>query len=161
MILLLLGTQKFKFNRLVKYMDDLIAQNKITEEVYGQIGYCSYIPKNFKYSRFFSPEEYSHYIDKSSTVVTHAGVGSILSSLKGGKKTIVVPRSERGEHVDNHQVQIAQKYAELGYVLTANTIDQLEAALNDTQFVSKYKPQTSCKDKICASIIDFIEKGEK
>ena len=45
----------------------------------------------------------------ADVVVAHAGIGSALASLEAGRAPLLVPRREsRGEHVDDHQVQIAK-----------------------------------------------------
>jgi len=51
----------------------------------------------------------------ADVVVTHAGVGSVIDLLDLGVTPIVVPRrARRGEHVDDHQQQIADHLRELG-----------------------------------------------
>ena len=59
MIFIILGSQKFQFNRLVKEVDKLIENGYITEEVYAQIGYSDYEPKNFKFKRFMDRDEFN------------------------------------------------------------------------------------------------------
>ena len=49
MIFVTLGSQKFQFNRLLIEIDKLVDEGKITEEVFAQIGYSDYKPKNYKY----------------------------------------------------------------------------------------------------------------
>ena len=51
MIFITLGSQKFQFNRLLEEVDKLIEQGIITEEVFAQIGYSDYKPKNYKYNK--------------------------------------------------------------------------------------------------------------
>ncbi|TQN37949.1 UDP-N-acetylglucosamine:LPS N-acetylglucosamine transferase [Blastococcus colisei] len=49
-------------------------------------------------------------IATSDAVVAHAGIGSALGSLNAGRRPVLVPRrSSRGEHVDDHQLQIAKE----------------------------------------------------
>jgi len=44
----------------------------------------------------------------SDVVITHAGVGLSLLALSSGRCPVLVPRrAERGEHVDNHQCEVA------------------------------------------------------
>ena len=52
MIFITLGSQKFQFNRLLKAIDKLIADGKITDEVFAQIGYSDYIPVHFQYKGY-------------------------------------------------------------------------------------------------------------
>lgn len=71
-----------------------------------------------------SAEEFRRYATESDIVITHAGVGTILNLLDWGVFPVVVPRRrERGEHVDNHQLQIA---ALLGSLDIATVTDSNE-----------------------------------
>jgi UDP-N-acetylglucosamine transferase subunit ALG13 len=48
-------------------------------------------------------------------VITHAGVGSVIGLIESGIFPVVVPRRARhGEHVDDHQEEIAELVANLG-----------------------------------------------
>ena len=68
MIFITLGSQKFQFNRLLKAIDKLIADGKITDEVFAQIGYSDYIPVHFQYKTFLDREEFAEYEEKGYTV---------------------------------------------------------------------------------------------
>lgn len=47
---------------------------------------------------------------QADVVVAHAGIGSALGALNAGRCPVLVPRrARRGEHVDDHQVQIARE----------------------------------------------------
>lgn len=51
-------------------------------------------------------------------VISHAGVGTLMRLFELGISPIVVARSSsRGEHVDDHQVQVANALSETGLVL--------------------------------------------
>ena len=54
MIFVALGSQKFQFNRLLKAVDEL----QTDEEIFAQIGYSDYKPRNYKYKEFLDREEY-------------------------------------------------------------------------------------------------------
>jgi UDP-N-acetylglucosamine transferase subunit ALG13 len=61
---------------------------------------------------------------EADAVVTHAGVGSILGLLEAGVHPVVVPRrSARGEHVDDHQLQISGLVADLGVATVADSAE--------------------------------------
>ena len=52
---------------------------------------------------------------EAAVVVAHAGVGTALAALEVGKTPVLVPRRlAQGEHVDDHQTQIAQELARRG-----------------------------------------------
>ncbi|WP_080485170.1 PssE/Cps14G family polysaccharide biosynthesis glycosyltransferase, partial [Oenococcus oeni] len=106
---LILGTQKFQINRLIKSIDSLVASNEISENVFAQIGNSDYLPVNFPYKKFLNYQDFISKISESNIVITHGGVGSIMDSLKMHKKVIAIPRLKKfGEHVDNHQIEIIQ-----------------------------------------------------
>ena len=111
MIFVTLGTQKFQFNRLLRMMDDLIENKKIHERVFAQIGNSDYLPQYYEYCNFLSNNDYEEYIKNCDILVSHSGVGTIMTGLRYRRKIIVVPRlSKYGEHIDDHQTQIAQSF---------------------------------------------------
>jgi UDP-N-acetylglucosamine transferase subunit ALG13 len=72
MIFIILGTQKFQLNRLLKQMDDYIENGLIDEEVIAQVGNSDYQPKNYKYYSFFDKKDFDECIQKSSVIITHS-----------------------------------------------------------------------------------------
>ena len=104
MILVLLGTQDKSFHRLLKQIDEAILDRIINEEVIVQAGYTKYSSDNMKIFDFVSKKDLDKYVDNSSFIITHAGVGSILDGIRKGKKMLVVPRlKEYKEHTNDHQ----------------------------------------------------------
>jgi hypothetical protein len=79
-----------------------------------------------------SPKEMSGAIARSRYVVCHAGSGIISSVLRVGRKPLVLARRRANkEHVDDHQMQIVEKLAEMGLVVPIEeeiTADDLSAA---------------------------------
>lgn len=161
MIFVSLGTQKFQLNRLLKELDDLIENNLIKEEVFAQIGYSTYIPKNYPWTKFLSQSEFEEKINMCSVFISHGGVGAITSGLKLNKIIIIYPRKvEFDEHVDDHQLEISYKYKELGYCLCVDEKDSLLDCLNNRKnFVSTYK-DNRC-DGIENSIIHYLKNEFK
>ena len=79
-------------------------------------------------------------------VVSHAGIGSALSALESGRRPVLVPRERSfGEHVDDHQFQIAE---DLGarHLAVARRVDELhvedlyEAAASRVREVERPSP---------------------
>lgn len=126
MIFVILGTQKFQLNRLIKQIDKYIEEGLIDEEVIAQIGNSDYEPKYYSYHRFLDKSEFEDLIRKARVVITHSGVGSIITALNTRKPIIVFPRLEKfKEHVDDHQLGIAKAFAKNGYVLCCEENDDL------------------------------------
>jgi UDP-N-acetylglucosamine transferase subunit ALG13 len=77
-------------------------------------------------------DEVVAYIRKARAVVMHAGVGSVMISLANGKRPIVMARrQEFGEHVDDHQLELARRMDATGLATFVDDQDALGAALAD------------------------------
>ena len=58
-IFITLGSQIFQFNRLLKAVDELCEKKIIkSQNVFAQIGYSDYIPKNYKYENFLDRDKF-------------------------------------------------------------------------------------------------------
>ena len=130
MIFVTLGSQKFQFDRLLKKLDDIVKNGNIKDEIFAQIGYSDYKPKNYRYKEFMDREEFKQMMAKSNIVVAHGGTGAIITAVKQGKKVIAVPRlAKYGEHVDDHQQQIVSEFESSGIISAVYDIDNLEEEL--------------------------------
>ena len=160
MILVLLGTQNNSFHRLLEKIDELIEKNVIDEKVIVQSGYTKYDSKNMRLFDLIPQEELERYQEQADLIITHGGVGSIISSIKKDKKVIAVPRLQKyQEHVNDHQKQIVELFNKKGYIIGINEVEELEDAIIKMQdFVPvKYK-ETEYGDKNILKIIkDFID----
>lgn len=58
-------------------------------------------------------ESIEHEICNADLVIGHAGAGTCLQTLKAGKKLVVVVNDEL---MDNHQMELADKLSEEGYI---------------------------------------------
>lgn len=80
-------------------------------------------------------------ISEADVVISHAGVGSALTALSCGKRPILVPReAAKGEHVDDHQRQIAQELGERGLALVRTPDELCAADLDEAGRVSIVAP---------------------
>lgn len=158
MIFVAVGTQKFQLNRLLKTMDDLIERGAITEEVFAQIGQSDYKPKNYKYEEFLNKEDFEKAISECSILVTHSGVGTIISGLNKEKPIVVFPRlAKYGEHVDDHQLEIAQSFHELNYVMICNDFDDLEKIIKKSK-KQKFEKYESARNIMVSCIRNFLKE---
>lgn len=127
MIFVTVGSQKFQMDRLLRALEQLICAGVLKEEIIAQTGYCTYLPSNMKCTPFFDKTEMEEHLRSCSLLICHAGAGSIISGSQNGKKIIVVPRRKQyGEHVDDHQLELAQAFSQGGHVLVAEDTDRLE-----------------------------------
>lgn len=158
MIFITLGSQKFQFNRILKEVDRLIEQGKLNEEVFAQIGYSDYEPKNYGYKKFLDRDEYNYIMNKCDKVITHGGTGAIIRAIKEEKYVLAIPRlKEFGEHVDDHQIEIVSQFEKLGFINSIDSIDKLENNIYKFNLfkIKKYISNTDC---IINSIDTFIRE---
>ena len=156
MIFVALGTQKFQMNRLLEALDQLKQQKVIQEEIYAQTGCSTYQPLTYSGSSFLNGNDFLQKIWESEIVITHSGVGTIMKALNADKKVIVVPRlSEYGEHVDNHQVQIAEAFSSMNLIFMCMNLKELPELLKKirTHHFNKY---LSGNDRIVNEINHYL-----
>lgn len=146
MILILLGTQNNSFHRLLEQIEELIKNKKINDEVIVQAGYTKFRSNYMKVFNFISTENLHELQKKADIIITHGGVGSIVSSLKMDKKVIAVPRLHKyGEHVNDHQKEIVDMFGKNNYIISCENLEELEESLKKIkEFIPvKYECGTS------------------
>lgn len=67
-------------------MDELINKGIINEKVIVQSGYTNYESKNMRVFDLIPQEELERYQEQADLIITHGGVGSIVSSIKKERK---------------------------------------------------------------------------
>ncbi|MEU1602822.1 glycosyltransferase [Micromonospora matsumotoense] len=134
-IVVTLGTQdRFGFPRLLQRLVDVVPPEA---EVLWQVG-STRIPRMPAGARRQVPHaEMQQAMREADVIVTHAGVGSALAAMRAGRRAVYVPRRARhGEHVDDHQVEMARELDRRGLVLAreadAVTADDLARAASWT-----------------------------
>jgi UDP-N-acetylglucosamine--N-acetylmuramyl-(pentapeptide) pyrophosphoryl-undecaprenol N-acetylglucosamine transferase len=102
------GSNRYPFDRLIRRLDAVLPRSwPITWQISG--GDAAYRPTRGRVERFLAFSEMQQLFRTCDIVICHAGVGSTMSALEHGQRPIVVPRSARhGEHVDDHQHDLAQ-----------------------------------------------------
>ena len=121
MVFVTVGSQKFPFDRLLRAVDECVANDSIREEIFAQTGVCDYVPENYAHKPFLDREEFSRRMDAARVVVTHGGTGAIVGALKKGKRVVAMARLACfGEHVDDHQVQLLEAFEQAGLIFTCD-----------------------------------------
>ena len=92
MIFVTLGTQDKDFSRLLKAIDREIEKGVIKEKVIVQAGHTKYESKNMEIFDLIPTDEFNEIIEKCDLLITHGGVGNILSAIKRGKPVIAAAR---------------------------------------------------------------------
>lgn len=158
MIFITLGSQKFQFNRLLKYIDELLEEQIFQNvKVYAQVGYSTYLPKNFEYKDFLSRDEFQKLINDSEILITHGGTGAIVTGLKLGRKVFAMPRLRNfDEHVDNHQIEIVDIFYKNGYIEKFSNKEELKELLKKHDSIKNNKIFQSNTEKYLELIKNII-----
>lgn len=153
MILVTVGTERFSFNRLMEWIDSLIQQNLIQpeqEEIIIQYGSCSITPQGTNNFSVLPSEEFNQIVSQARLIIAHCGEGTIDLLSKITKPFVLVPRSSKyQEHVDNHQIELAEALADQGVPIAHSSQDLLDFITNP-QLVkirhcpTEYYEQASC-----------------
>lgn len=132
MIFVTVGTHEQPFDRLLKEVDYLVEKGVITEEVFIQTGYSTYIPKYCKWSKLLSFDKMNELMEKADIIITHGGPATFMSAIAKGKKPIVVPRLEKyGEHVNDHQLDFSKQVRDrYNSILVVEEVVDLENYVN-------------------------------
>jgi len=110
LILVLVGMHSVAFDRLVQAADRLATQ--LDENVIIQRGCSTYIPVFATSFDYITCKQIEKLTTEARVVVTHAGAGSIILTLRLGKSVVIVPRSRKlGKGLDDHQQQLAYALA--------------------------------------------------
>jgi UDP-N-acetylglucosamine transferase subunit ALG13 len=127
LIFVTVGTQ-LAFDRLISTVDDWAAAGE-GRTVFAQIGPTKLRPRHIEYEHFIPPEECTRRMLSASAIVSHAGMGTILTALERGKPLLVMPRrAALGEHRNEHQLATVRRFAGLG---------SLRVALDETELCSQ------------------------
>jgi UDP-N-acetylglucosamine transferase subunit ALG13 len=125
------------FDRLVKVVDQW-AGDTGRKDLFAQVGEAGWHPQHMDFSPFLEPAEFARRFASATTIIAHAGMGTILSALRYGKPILVMPRlASLGEQRNEHQLATARRLSEMGKISVAfdeaalrvqlDHLDELEA----------------------------------
>jgi len=152
------GANPHPFDRLVKKIDDMVGSGELKEEVVLQIGTTKYVPQHIKRVKvFWGPGEYEEILKSCSLMISHAGLGNAMLARDYRKPLILVPRlTEYGEHIDNHQVQIAKYLESRGFCRAVYDIDKLPEAIRKVQSEG-LKPMERKEPELVEDVKKYVE----
>jgi len=127
MIFVTVGTTRFPFDRLLRAIEELGDD----EEIVAQYGSSRVRPQNATCIAVMSYQDIVAHMQRARVVLSHAGVGSILTAALVGKRPLVVPRrAALAEAVDDHQLEIANALHERGSVVHVRDLASLRSTLS-------------------------------
>lgn len=159
MIFLTVGTQ-LPFDRLIRMID--AAAPHLGEEIFGQIGLSSETPQNFPSSPNLDPRDFETRMASARVIVSHAGIGSILSAKRHGKPIILFARQAAfGEHRNDHQLATCAQLADRPGIYIAHDETDMIALLkrSDLDAGSDRPESNNTRSGLTRAITEFIGAG--
>ena len=130
MIFVTLGTHDKPFYRLLDALEKEIKNNNIKDKVVVQAGATKFKSEYMQIFDLISMQEFDDLVSKCDLLITHGGVGSIMTGLKKGKKVIACARlAKYMEVVNDHQKQIINNFVKTVYIIVVTDLKDLDKAL--------------------------------
>lgn len=154
MILLTTGTQ-LSFDRLVRAVDAIAPT--LDTPVYAQTGQGSYTPQHMKWSAVVPPVEFERLIAQATLLISHAGIGSVLSAQRQRKPIILYPRrSAFREHRNDHQLATVQALEGREGIYIAHDDDALKHLLDRRHELIPSVPSEEQREQLRHRLVRFI-----
>lgn len=139
-----LGAHDAPFGRLVAVVAEAAASNVLPKPVVVQTGVTPCAAPDLEAVEFVSPAKFAEMVTDARVVITHGGAGALATAIRHGKRPLVMPRLKGyGEHVDDHQIELVDKLAELALAIpidgeiSAGAVRETESALLTPQAWSR------------------------
>lgn len=160
MIFVTVGTQG-RFDRLVRAIDEWAGAHG-RADIFAQTGPSEYRSEHIRTEPFIDATEFRARVEAASLVISHAGMGSIITALELGKRILVMPRrASLGEHRNDHQLATAKRFAGHGAITVAFTEQELIDKLDRLQGQNETERLTAqASPHLIYAIRTFIGAGQ-
>ncbi|WP_298459330.1 glycosyltransferase [uncultured Cellulomonas sp.] len=130
------GSHDQPFTRLLDAVVGAARDGVLPQPVLVQRGVAPELDGPVRSVDFMPREEFERAMDSAEVVVAHVGAGAVASSIRAGKRPLIFARrGALAEHVDDHQLQLAEKLDELELAVLVGdriTTDHVAAARHVT-----------------------------
>jgi UDP-N-acetylglucosamine--N-acetylmuramyl-(pentapeptide) pyrophosphoryl-undecaprenol N-acetylglucosamine transferase len=132
------GTHGEPYERLLSMVERAAGAGVLPRPIVAQTGAADWQPPGVDGRRWMSRGDVEKAVREAEVVVCHGGAGILSSALAAGRRPLVLPRRARlGEHVDDHQEELAGKLAErrlavvLGDAITPADVERAREPIGD------------------------------
>ena len=150
------------FERLLDYVGDAMRKGLIPERVVAQTGHRAKPVSGADCVEALDFEAMRALLKRADIAVCHGGTGSIITALQAGCRTIAIPRLfERGEHYDDHQLEITQAFEQRGLLFMARTRKEFAESLIKARAMTPPLATTDPRALIArlTQLLDSLERG--
>jgi UDP-N-acetylglucosamine transferase subunit ALG13 len=142
-IFVTVGNATQPFPRLTTAVDQLLGEGILgSEPVFVQTGSDrAFRSMRCEHRPFLSEAEFQSLIAECRLVICHAGCGTLRNVLLARKRPVVMPRRKRyGEHVSDHQMQLARALSAQERIFPAYEAGELAGAIADASVARELPP---------------------
>ncbi|MEQ5788483.1 glucuronosyltransferase [Erythrobacter sp. NFXS35] len=156
MIIVTVGMQ-LGFDRLIEAMDAIAPEIGIP--VIAQTGMGAYRPRNMEARTRIAPAEFEALVGEARLIVSHAGIGTVLTTARCGKPIVLMPRrADLGEHRNDHQMATVGKLAGRPGILVADDERDLAPRIADGLALTEWSAaQSATARQLHEALAAFIE----
>lgn len=160
MIFVTVGTD-LPFDRMMKVVDAWARENR-RRDVFAQIGVGGWEPGFIEFAHLLEPPVFRERFNAATLIISHAGMGTILTALLHGKPILVMPKlASRGEHRNEHQTATAKRMNERGGVNVAFDEHQLRERLDHLEDLAAPVPIGEyASQSLLDGLREFIRRGD-
>jgi len=160
MIFVTVGAQ-MPFDRLVRAVDAWAGANPDVD-VFAQIGSGRYRPRNMPSTRQLDPVEFRQRLFDAQLIVTHAGMGTIITALEFTRPIVVLPRrADRQETRNDHQVGTARALSGSRGITVAWDEQELAGRLDRrAEIPAPTRAASHASVELLSALRQFIRTGE-
>lgn len=153
-IFITVGAQ-IAFNRLVKTVDKWVGEQDLID-AFAQVGPDGYRPNYMDWAEFLTPEVYREKVRGADLLVSHAGMGSIITALQFGKPIIILPRHAKFHETRNdHQVATAEHFSHIEGIYAAFDESDL---VNTLQSMKEFNKPVTISSYASPELLEKIRK---
>lgn len=157
MILLLLGTNPYPFNRLLNAVTNWAEQTG--ETVIAQVGHTPVGDKilTMECHDFVSHDQVLQWIKQAEFIICQGGFGSLKDCIANNKPVMAVPRYQELNECQDSQKELVLALEEEGCIVPLYDIEKFEQAINEVRHHQVKIREQSAIPKLVSKIInDFM-----
>jgi UDP-N-acetylglucosamine transferase subunit ALG13 len=147
------------FDRLIEAMDALAP--KLGMDVLAQTGKGHYTPRHMEHRKSIPPAEFEALVQDCRLIVSHAGIGTVLTAQRASKPIVLMPRRAKlGEHRNDHQLATTHQLDGRPGIVVARDESELAEAFDKGLALEAADAQRSLTaDRLERAVGRFISEG--
>lgn len=115
-------------DELIKAIDELVGQGRISDEVVAQIGEGKYKPKHIKSFRF--KRGLGDYLSQAEVVVSNCGAGTIMENVTKGHRLVVI---QNPDITGGHEWELVTKMEKGGHLIWCKDIESIQSSIEQAK----------------------------